>query len=346
MRVMTYNMLHAPGDRLQALLAVVREAAPDVLACQEIDDVAGLLELSLQLEMPAVVGHSNRPESPPDPEHVAILSRWPIERIHVHRGDPEAMFRPVLEVWVAPPDGGLVGFFTVHFRARPGAPGSEVKQREARHMADVLAQASGRFCALGDFNAWAPGEGELSADRLANLPEDHRAAVRGGVIGALLALDLTDTWKQCHPAPEPIAPTLRDSATSRVDYILASRALATSVRTSDVIRSSFTATASDHYPLLTTFTLAARPHVPHIPSAHPTSRHAPVATGRASRTRDRLATPRHSPLGIVHFPENVLSPTAVCEGTDRDHCVRACQSPLSKPAQPVAVAGLYAVVPR
>jgi endonuclease/exonuclease/phosphatase family metal-dependent hydrolase len=255
MRVMTYNMLHAPGDRLESLLEVVREAEPDVLACQEIDDIAGLLALSRQLEMPAAIGHANQPESPPHPEHVAILSRWPIEQVHVHRGDLEAMFRPVLEVWVAPPDGGLVGFFTVHFRARPGAPGSEVKQCEARHLADVLARATGRFCALGDFNAWAPGEGELSAGRHANLAEDHRAAVCGGVIDALLALNLTDTWKQCHPAPEPVAPTLRDSATSRVDYILASRDLAPSVRTSDVIQSASTAIASDHYPLLTTFTL-------------------------------------------------------------------------------------------
>jgi endonuclease/exonuclease/phosphatase family metal-dependent hydrolase len=253
MRVMTYNMLHAPGDRLDDLFEVIRDAQPDVLACQEIDDIPGLLEIARRLEMPAVIGHANRPESPPAPEHLALLTRWPIVSLCVSRGDTEAMFRPVLEVWVVPPESEPVGFFVVHFRASPGVPGSHLKLREVRHLCGLLERASGRYCALGDFNAWAPGEGDQSPEWHADLPEEHRAALRGGVIGQIQALALDDTWRHCHPAPQPSLATLRGNALSRVDYIWASADLAALVTESSILRSPRAEIASDHYPVLTVF---------------------------------------------------------------------------------------------
>ena len=93
LRLMTYNMLHAPGDRFTALLGVVQAARPDILACQEIDDIPALLTLSERLRMPAVIGYANTPEDPPAPEHLAVLSRWPIVHLHLHRGDPAVQFR-------------------------------------------------------------------------------------------------------------------------------------------------------------------------------------------------------------------------------------------------------------
>jgi endonuclease/exonuclease/phosphatase family metal-dependent hydrolase len=253
MRVMTYNMLHAPGDRLDALVEVIQDARPDVLACQEVDDISGLLELAYRLAMPPVIGHANRPESPPAPEHLAILSRWPIVESRVHPGDTEAMFRPVLEVWVQPPQGACVGFFTVHFRAGVGAPGSELKRREVAQLCSILSRTSGHYCALGDFNALAPGEGNVPADWRPDLPADYRAALLGGVIGELQALGLSDTWRQCNPPPAPVASTFRGRANSRIDYIWASPALGRLAQESVVLRTPHTEIASDHYPLLTVF---------------------------------------------------------------------------------------------
>ncbi len=252
MRVMTYNMLHAPGDRTAALLAVIREARPDVLACQEVDDVSGLLEMSHELDMPVVLGHANEPESPPAPEHLAVFSRWPIVRVDVHPGDVEVMFRPVLEVWVRPPDGRPVGFFVVHFRARPGAPDSLAKQREAQQLRGLLERATGRFCALGDFNAWAPGEGDLSDPRRAQLPADFCAAIAGGVVEQILAAGMVDTWRRLNP--QVAAPTtLLGSSPRRVDYIFAGPELAPLAKESTILTPTEAEAASDHYPLLTTF---------------------------------------------------------------------------------------------
>ena len=253
MRVMTYNMLHAPGDRLDALYEVIRDAQPDVLACQEVDDIPGLLELARRLEMPPVIGYANQAESPPAPEHVAILSRWPIVEMRIHPGDREAMFRPVLEAWVQPPQGERVGFFTVHFRASAGTPGARLKQREVAQLCQILSRTAGRFCALGDFNALAPGERDVPADWRPELPADYREALLGGVIGEIQALGLTDTWRQWNPPPAPPMSTFRGSVDSRIDYIWASPALAPLARESMVVHSPRAEVASDHYPLLTVF---------------------------------------------------------------------------------------------
>ena len=46
LRLMTYNMLHAPGDRLAPLVEVVQSVAPDILACQEVNTFDGMMELA------------------------------------------------------------------------------------------------------------------------------------------------------------------------------------------------------------------------------------------------------------------------------------------------------------
>jgi endonuclease/exonuclease/phosphatase family metal-dependent hydrolase len=253
LRVMTYNMLHAPGDRLQSLFDVVHAAQPDILACQEIDDIPGLLELSYRLGMPAVIGHSNRPEDPPAAEHLAVLSRFPIVQLHIHPGDPDAMFRHVLEVWIAPPGAPVIRCFVVHFRAFVGTPGSEVKMREAEHLCGLLAEAQAPYLALGDFNALSPAESEVPAGWGADMPEDHRAAVLGGVVSRLLKVGIVDTWRQINdPAAVP-AGTLRGGRSARVDYIWADPDSARSVADSTIIRTAKAEQASDHYPVVTTF---------------------------------------------------------------------------------------------
>lgn len=259
LRIMTYNMLHAPGDRFTALLEVVRAARPDILACQEIDDVPALLTLSKELRMPAVIGYSNTPEDPPAPEHLALLSRFPIIHLHLHPGDPAVMFRPVLEVWVALPARPVLRCFVVHFRAIAGPEGSRVKMREAEHLCSLLMGSARPCCALGDFNALAPGEfGAPSTEEGLreewgrHWPWDHREAVQGGVIKRIAATGLIDTWRQVNdPAYTPHA-TLRDRPSARVDYIWIDETLAPFITNSEIVRTADAALASDHYPVITT----------------------------------------------------------------------------------------------
>jgi endonuclease/exonuclease/phosphatase family metal-dependent hydrolase len=253
LRVMTYNMLHAPGDRLQSLFDVVTAAHPDILACQEIDDIPGLLELSYRLGMPAVIGHSNRPEDPPAAEHLAVLSRFPIVHLHIHPGDPDAMFRPVLEVWIAPSSAPVIRCFVVHFRAFVGAPGSQVKMREAEHLCGLLAEAQAPYLALGDFNALTPGEIEVPPGWGADQPDDHREAVLHGVVDRLLKVGIVDTWRQVNDPTIVPTGSLRNGTSARVDYIWADPNSALYVAESTIIRTAEAAQASDHYPVITVF---------------------------------------------------------------------------------------------
>jgi len=255
LRLMTYNMLHAPGDRRQLLFDVVEAAQPDFLACQEIDDVPGLLDLSHSLGMPAVIGYSNLPEDPPASEHLAVLSRLPIVHLHIHRGDPSVMFRPVLEVWIAPPDAPIIRCFVVHFRAAVGSPGSGVKLCEVDHLCGLLAEAQTPYCALGDFNALTPAESEAARGWGAELPRDHREAVLGGVVGRILDAGAIDTWRQINDPAHVPANTLRGATSARVDYIWVNPGSARCVANSTIIRTPDAEQASDHFPVLTTLSL-------------------------------------------------------------------------------------------
>jgi hypothetical protein len=51
-----------PGDRLGALVDVVRAEDPDIVACQEINSLEGGLDLARELEMVPVWGGANSAE--------------------------------------------------------------------------------------------------------------------------------------------------------------------------------------------------------------------------------------------------------------------------------------------
>jgi len=88
---MTYNMLHAPGDRLGQLVDVVRGVDPDVLACQEINTYEGMMSLSKRLGMLPVRGRANSEEDTRDGqplyEHLVVFTRLAPRTVQVHRGD-------------------------------------------------------------------------------------------------------------------------------------------------------------------------------------------------------------------------------------------------------------------
>jgi len=90
-RIMTYNMLHAPGDRLQALTGVVTAINPDILACQEINTFDGMMALARELNMMPVWGPANAAEDhrnhQPLYEHLVLFTRIPTSASRRPRGD-------------------------------------------------------------------------------------------------------------------------------------------------------------------------------------------------------------------------------------------------------------------
>jgi endonuclease/exonuclease/phosphatase family metal-dependent hydrolase len=113
--LMTYNILDGPADRLDALAAVIGEVGPDVLACQEVTDLPGILTLAARLGLWPVLAPANGPEVPDAdrdrvardtvvPEQTVLLSRYPVVGFTAHRGDARVAFRSVLEAAGTCPD--------------------------------------------------------------------------------------------------------------------------------------------------------------------------------------------------------------------------------------------------
>lgn len=263
LRVMTYNMLHAPGDRLGHLVDVVQSVNPDVLACQEINTFDGMMELARELNMMPIWGPANSEEDylagAPLYEHLVLLTRLPVMTMRVHRGDRTAMFRPVLEVHVQIPGWREITFLTVHFRAHPHPTHRFLKFREVASFLSVVENVQGPIIALGDFNSWAPGEGTLPARSehvQSTIPEDHILGLQGGVIGGIQNAGLVDSYRLVHPSEGQVTPdsTLLHSSTSRVDYIFVSPDLTPHVSNSHIVDSEVVQKASDHRPVVTQFT--------------------------------------------------------------------------------------------
>jgi endonuclease/exonuclease/phosphatase family metal-dependent hydrolase len=252
LRIMTYNMLHAPGDRLEHLAGVVRSVDPDVLACQEINTYEGLMLLARETGMLPVWGPANSHEDTrgdqPLYEHLALLTKLPPRAVRVHRGDRRAMFRPVLEAVLEVPGGATISFFVVHLRAVLDATERYLKWRELGALLAVIAETDGPVVALGDFNALPPGE--LPAGDRRELPEDHRAAIGGGVVTAITGAGLADSLRLVHPYAGTPDSTLLQREGSRVDYIFVSGELRDRVREAFIVDTEAVAVASDHRPVV------------------------------------------------------------------------------------------------
>jgi endonuclease/exonuclease/phosphatase family metal-dependent hydrolase len=257
LRVMTYNMLHAPGDRLASLVSVVKSVGPDLLACQEVNTFDGMMALSRELGMLPVWGIANSPEDYRDGqpvfEHLVVFTRIAPRAVRVHRGDARAMFRPVLEVRLQPPGGPEITTFTVHLRALIDPHERFLKFRELGALLAILSDADGPVIAMGDFNALAPDEVQHSGDGpwRTEPPEDHLVAVRGSVIGALLGSGLVDSYRSVHPFDGKNESTLVGRGGRRLDYIFVSPSLRASVSDSFILDNEMVQVASDHRPVVT-----------------------------------------------------------------------------------------------
>ncbi len=268
LRVMTYNMLHAPGDRLAPLVDVVKGVSPDVLACQEVNTYDGMMELSRELKMMPVWGMANSAEDyrsgQPVFEHLVVFTRFPPRAVRVHPGDRRAMFRPVLEVRLQPPGAPEITIFVVHLRALIDPSERFLKFREVGSLLAILGDAMGPVIAMGDFNAIAPREAEGTSEPRSGTgaPEDHVAAVRGGVIGAIEDAGFVDSYRALNPrALNPNGgkdeSTLLAGGGRRVDYIFVGPSLTSFVSSCYILDNEAVHLASDHRPVVAEFTFGA-----------------------------------------------------------------------------------------
>ncbi len=261
LRVMTYNMLHAPGDRLASLVDVVKSVGPDILACQEVNTFGGMMALSHELEMLPIWGVANSAEDNRDGqpvfEHLVVFTRFAPRTVRVHRGDRRAMFRPVLEARLQLPSGPDITTFTVHLRALVDPHERFLKFRELGALLAIIGEAEGPAIVMGDFNALAPAEVGNSGEGpwRTEPPEDHVAAVRGAVLGAILDAGWVDSYRTVHPYDGADASTLVGRAGRRLDHIFVNPRLRQFISDSYILDNEMVQVASDHRPVVTEFTL-------------------------------------------------------------------------------------------
>ncbi len=236
-----------PEKAKAAVRTAIREAAPAVVALQEIGPLPYLEELQRDLAAEGAEYRFRALVDGPDPKrHLAVLSRVPLTRTVLHaevpcRGGGGLVRRGVLEVTVAL-GRGEVTLFVVHLKSRhtgdPADPFS-AKQRlgEAVAVRNLVLERFPRptgatFLILGDCND-APRS------------EPLKSLLRRGkteIAQLLPALDAAgDGWTH-HFRKEDVF--------SRVDYILVSPALRPAVERLWVHDSPAVRAASDHRPVL------------------------------------------------------------------------------------------------
>ena len=239
LRLLTYNIRHGGnGGRLAAVGEVGAAARPDVAAVQEL---RGLPPLDRVTGMRLHVAHprTGQPVGLLVAPHVEILAAGRVRRPFHHAA---------AWVRVATAEGPLTVVST-HLFPYWGT----LRLLEARWLAG-FARRHGPVVVMGDLNSLSP------AQRHPVVPRRHRTWWgRGGVDTRAMALlarrGLVDVFQEIGEGQDWTVPTGLgggEFTRSRLDYVLASRAVAGRFTSCRVLTGAGAASASDHFPLLAT----------------------------------------------------------------------------------------------
>ena len=246
---MTYNIRHGQGNEvdvgsnLERTARVIRAAAPDIVALQEVDRfwprsgcVDQPAELAALLGMDACYGANLIGAGGPGSEYgVAILSRYPLVRSYATTLPAFDGWEPrgLLEARIAVPGAGEIVVFTTHLQVGQrgrALEGQRQREAQARVVARRISETDRPAILTGDFNA-DPGDAELSPLRSTDLGLiDAWRAAGEGAGGATIP---------CHPECEPA---------NRIDAIFVTRRLA--VTRVEVWDDATSRMSSDHFPVI------------------------------------------------------------------------------------------------
>lgn len=245
LRVMTYNILDGGGERLPLIRDVIRGQGPDLLAIQEANDRELIESLARELDMRLVFGEAN------NVYHMAWLTNLPVRRAENHR--LPALRKTLLELEVEW-EGRPLRLFNIHLKATPEA--ERQRNEELNTILGVTGLASAELRLLvGDFNAIGPKDHFTSDIQFPD--EDIAFAERAyplprAVMPATLAAGYVDVYRQLHPGDNGYT-AKTPTPVIRIDYIVASPALASRAISCDRVEGALPVYASDHLPVRADF---------------------------------------------------------------------------------------------
>lgn len=265
--VLTWNTLFAGRDgaddrRAKAQVNLLQELKPDVFLMQEakgVDATGGerLYALEAQIGMRGFLAIAPRTG-----QNLAIFIREPLRPLSFET-DGANFHHALATLTVAlPASTKTLTLMSAHLC--PNGPA--VRRREAAYLA--VQAAPDRLALLaGDFNSASPHDMEPKG--FEDLAPHHRARYLGddlrtvdhSVLAQLEAAGWVDVVHSLGGANTPTVPAAgfanTEFAVMRCDYVMASKALAATAHSYEVIRHPVTDMASDHYPVLARFGVSA-----------------------------------------------------------------------------------------
>ena len=246
-RLLTYNILHGGGHRIDAIAEVINHCAPDLVVLQEASDPANVEKLAAATGMKD--WRSYRKQS------LGFMSRMPVESAQWIR--PRISRHAFVEVV---PHGGALRVFGVHLSAVLAAWTEQRRLLELRALLRSVAYHEDRFHVLaGDFNTVTTG----AEVQISRLPLHVRPfmwlsgnRVRWRTIQTVIDAGYEDVFRRLHP-DDPGRTLPSSDPHIRLDYVFVPRSHINRAATCEVVKHPAVIHASDHLPVVADFDVAA-----------------------------------------------------------------------------------------
>jgi endonuclease/exonuclease/phosphatase family metal-dependent hydrolase len=249
LRVLNYNIWEGGGNRLSSITRIIEQQQPDVVALLEARNRAHVEELASHLNMHMAIGEANNYKK----DNIVWLSRFPITATLNHR--LPILAKTLLEITIDW-EGTPLRLFATHLKSGQTHRDEQRRVAEMQAILEVLHDTGNQPHLLsGDLNTIAPDDQpdlHNYAITLKQRNQYHTPQFPRQVIALLLEAGYQDCYRNLHPGEQGYT-SHTDALALRVDYILASPALAQRLQSCNVIRGGLAQQASDHYPLLAEF---------------------------------------------------------------------------------------------
>jgi exodeoxyribonuclease III len=239
-RLLTYNILHGGGARIDAIAQVINAVAPDLVLLQEATSAANVEQIAEATGMADFRTFQRQSLGFLSKKKVSF-AQWIRPRISRHA---------FLEVV---PAGDELRVFAVHLSAVHAAWTEKRRVLELRELLKSVDRHREGFHVLcGDFNTVAPGD-EWNADKLPFRLKPFiwlsGGTVRWQTIQTVLDAGYVDAFRMKHPGdPGLTLPTPNPHI--RLDYVFVPQAYSSRVMSCEVVRHPSAAKASDHFPVV------------------------------------------------------------------------------------------------